>query len=113
MQRFANLFTDGPLKVLNNRFYDAKLLTEDGATFQVHGIQLAFKNIYFRTLFSKNWNHTDVVLIRGIDGDTMGHILCYLYTNRVNLDRDNAVDLWIASDYLLADSLQRLCRDFV
>ncbi|KAG8178245.1 hypothetical protein JTE90_005614 [Oedothorax gibbosus] len=112
MQRFFEIFNDSPFKKLD-KFFDAKLHTEDGVTFQVHRMQLALKNIYFKSMYCGNFSNSTDVLMKSIDGDTLGHVLCYFYTNEVVLSRENVIDLWIASDYFLADSLKQLCRDFV
>ncbi|KAG8183544.1 hypothetical protein JTE90_003891 [Oedothorax gibbosus] len=112
MQRFFEIFSDGPYKDLDQLF-DATLHSEDGVTFQVHRMQLAVKNIYFKTMYCSNFSDSTDVLLKGIDGETLGQVLFYLYTNKAVLNHENVMDLWIASDYFLADSLKEMCRDFV
>ncbi|GFR33895.1 kelch-like protein 30 [Trichonephila clavata] len=110
--RFADIFASDSYKFLET-FADATLRTEDGTKFKVHRIILAYRSIYFKTLFCSDFGDGSDILLKGMDSKTLENVLIYLYTGNIQLDSENAADVLIASDYFMIDPLMKESRSFV
>ncbi|GBM14245.1 hypothetical protein AVEN_167326-1 [Araneus ventricosus] len=78
--------------------YDAVLRTEDGRKFQVHIDLLASQSDFFKALFCDGFGDGRDVLLKGIGAKSLESILEYIYTGSINLNKNNAVDIFVASD---------------
>ncbi|GBN08836.1 Kelch-like protein 3 [Araneus ventricosus] len=94
-------------------FSDAVLRTEDGNKFKINRNLLARHCPFFKALFSGDFGDSIDVLLKGIDAETLGSILVYLYTGTIHLNEEKATKILVASDYLLIDSLVQESRSFV
>ncbi|KAF8778238.1 Kelch-like protein 10 like protein [Argiope bruennichi] len=110
--KFVDVFNSDPYKELDS-FSDGVLRTEDGREFKIHRILLAQRCLFFKVLFCGDFTDGADVLLKGIDAETLDHILVYLYTGTIRLNEENATDILVASDYLLIDPLLQECRSFV
>ncbi|GBM72057.1 Kelch-like protein 3 [Araneus ventricosus] len=94
-------------------FSDAVLRTEDGNKFKINRNLLVRNCPFFEALFSGDFGDGADVLLKGIDAETLGSILVYLYTGTIHLNEEKATKILVASDYLLIDSLVQESRSFV
>ncbi|CAL1273931.1 unnamed protein product [Larinioides sclopetarius] len=92
---------------------DALLRTEDGNSFKIGRDFLARQSPFFKVLFFGDFGDGTDVLLKGIDSETLESILVYLYKGTIHLNKENAPDVLVVSDYLLIDSLLQKSRSFV
>lgn len=90
---------------------DVELVSEDGWKFDVHQVILAQKSIFFRDLFCIYRHDPDSVSIP-IRGNILNEILYFVYTETVEFNKDNFIDIMIASDYLQIDKLELRAKEF-
>jgi kelch-like protein 10 len=71
--------------------------------------------LIFRALFTTEPNdreQTDFLVI-GINSDVLRHVLDYVYTGQVDVNRHNVYDLFVASHNLSVLRLLEVCCDFL
>ncbi|KAK0137665.1 Kelch repeat and BTB domain-containing protein 7 [Merluccius polli] len=83
---------------------------------------LAAASPYFRSMFTGGLNESSctttttrsrVVLIRGVDAESMAAIIDYCYTGRVTLTEGNVQRVYAAADLLQLDYVRRVCAGFM
>ncbi|GAB0099346.1 Kelch-like protein diablo [Sergentomyia squamirostris] len=101
-----------------NIFSDALLRLSDGSSFLVHRLILGIQSQYFLALFKNSLSgdgEGDVreFLIPGIRKEIMEKILQFIYTQQIQLSKENVLEVLTVSDYLLVNDLVEMCKVFL
>jgi hypothetical protein len=100
---------------LNQLLCDCTIKTEDNKNFLVHRIILSASSEYFRALFTNGMADTnqEMIKINGIDSETMGLIIDWIYTKNICIHFENIERLFVAADQLQEFSLFEKCVQFL
>ncbi|KAJ5073758.1 pep-cterm sorting domain-containing protein [Anaeramoeba ignava] len=98
----------------DNNDHDFKIKTED-KTFFCHRSFLKYRSEYFAGMFRSNYqeNQQGEITFPDISTKTMEKVLLFLYTGKVEMDQDNAVDLLLVANKLLIETLKKFCEQYV
>ncbi|KAM7540808.1 hypothetical protein Aperf_G00000021182 [Anoplocephala perfoliata] len=84
----------------------------DGQLFNVHLEILCASSEYFDNVIRHDLDFKDTVSLHNMTPSTFQIVLDYLYTGIVDIDSSNVVDIYIAADFLILNSLLDRCRSF-
>ncbi|XP_048454422.1 kelch-like protein 24 isoform X2 [Rhincodon typus] len=103
-----------------NTFRKSRLFTDvvlriDGEEFHCHRATLSASSIYFRTMFSTNFQESqqNAVDIKGVSADTMDCVIDYMYGGMGIIREDNVQSLLEASDLFQVSMLRQGCEEFL
>lgn len=83
-----------------------------GQLFNVHLEILCASSEYFDSVIRRDLDFKDTVSLHNMTPSTFQIILDYLYTGIVDINSSNVVDIYIAADFLILNSLLDRCRRF-
>ncbi|KAJ5072432.1 pep-cterm sorting domain-containing protein [Anaeramoeba ignava] len=91
-----------------------KIKTPD-RTFFCHRNILKYRSSYFEGLFRSNYQETQQgeITFNDISTQVMEKVLIFLYSGRVEMDRENAVDILLVANKLLIENLKQFSEQFV
>lgn len=95
-------------------FCDVVLKLND-EIFYAHRVVLAAGSPYFYSLFTSNMKEREKAVVEIIipELSVAQDLLNYMYTGSVRISDLNAIELWIAADYLFLDELKLRCYLFL
>jgi len=103
--------------MLNNPISsDMQLTVEgEGGVINAHKIVLASRSEWFKAMLVNQMCEASmkVVVVKEIKFDTLSLLVEYLYTDTVNIDEANVVDLFVAADRFQVKRLQAICENFL
>ena len=92
-------------------FYDFKLVCGDGTEIKCHKIILVSQSKYFQSLLTQEECHLARL---DFSGEVSQACIDFLYSgSSAMISADNVQDLFLASNYLIIETLQALCQDFI
>ena len=113
------VFCTDLVKSLNNLrkegvFCDVSLSVR-GTIFPAHRNVLAANSPYFKALLSSEMkeNFENVVKLDELEAKTVGSILDFMYSGKVTINKENALDLTMAADYMFLPNLKDKGCDFL
>lgn len=83
-----------------------------GKLFKVHLEILCASSEYFDSIIRRDSDFEDIVTLHNMSPVTFQAILDYLYTGYVKITPFNVVDIYVAADFLILNSLLDRCRAF-
>ncbi|VDN31012.1 unnamed protein product [Dibothriocephalus latus] len=105
-------------ELFNNKSYSDISLVVKSTEFPAHRVILASRSEYFRALFYGGLSeaHSSTVHLNGISDTAFYHILCYIYTGRLNLSglaHEDVLDiLGLACQYNFVNLQAALSKHF-
>ncbi|KAL5111980.1 Zinc finger and BTB domain-containing protein 8A [Taenia crassiceps] len=82
----------------------------DGTPFNVHLEILCASSEYFDNIIRRDSVIDDVVSLHNIAPSTFSTLLNYLYTGRIEVNLCNVLDVYVAADFLILNSVLDYCR---
>lgn len=106
---------DGLKRLLDNNEHSDITVEVGNKTFSCHKAVLAAMSPYFDAMFSSGMRETisGHVTFPDMEVDLFENVLNYIYTGKVDLTIENAVELLHISAVLQIKPLQKLCEDFL
>lgn len=88
---------------------------KDGPVINAHKMILATRSEWFKAMLVNNMCESSmrVIAVKDISFDTLSLLVEYLYTDSVNIDESNVVDLFVAADKFQVKRLQAICENFL
>jgi len=97
----------------DNRFSDIVFELDEKASIHAHKIMLCARSEYFSTIFEAAFaeRRQSTIALKEIKLSSFVDLLNYLYTNEIEANSDNFVDLILASDRFLAHDMKLVRND--
>ena len=91
------------------------ILDVEGRKFPAHRCVLASNSRFFYSMFTSSMKEASdkSLKLHSLSPETMGLIVEYFYTSKIDINEINVLDILSASDYLLLASLRKECLSFV
>ena len=91
------------------------VLCIDGAKFNAHKIVVAGCSPYLRAMFTNGMLETEqsVVEIQGIETNTMGLLLDFMYTSTIEINVENVQSILQGASLLGLQTLRTICSHFL
>ena len=105
---FFALYEDG-------KYPDISLKIGPERTLRAHRAVLASFSPYFEALLGDNWKegNKEEIEILGFDEGAVSDLIEFAYTGKINIDKDNALTLLEAANYLGIESVKESCGNFL
>jgi hypothetical protein len=96
----------------NKKFSDTIIISSEGEKIYAHKILLS-RIQYFENLFNSEFieNTQNEIHIDSITNKILLKVIKYIYTTTINIELEEAVQLYEAANYFGLDDLKRLCED--
>ena len=111
-----------PLTVLESftQLYESRSLTDVNltageSTFAAHRVVLAAGSAYFNAMFTNAHIEStqDHIVLNGMDGNSLGLLLNFLYTSKLSITEDNVQNLLAAASLLHITAVVEACCQFL
>ncbi|KAI8514835.1 Broad-Complex, Tramtrack and Bric a brac [Branchiostoma belcheri] len=91
------------------------VLEVEGRRFPCHRLVLSAASPYFRAMFTSDMaeSRQKTVVLQGLDGDTFGEILSYIYSGTLHVSLDRVQHLYQAADLLQLDYVRDTCSSYM
>ena len=105
---FFALYEDG-------KYPDISLKIGPERTLRAHRAVLASFSPYFEALLGDNWKegNKEEIEILGFDEGAFSDLIEFAYTGKINIDKDNALTLLEAANYLGIQTVKESCGNFL
>ena len=99
----------------DGKYADISLKIGPERTLRAHRAVLASFSLYFEALLGDNWKegNKEEIEILGFDEGAVSDLIEFAYTGKINIDRDNALTLLEAANYLGIETVKKACGNFL
>ncbi|XP_044173878.1 kelch-like protein 17 [Acropora millepora] len=99
----------------DGKYTDISLKIGPERTLRAHRAVLASFSPYFEALLGDNWKegNKEEIEILGFDEGAVSDLIEFAYTGKINIDKDNALTLLEAANYLGIEPVKKSCGNFL
>ncbi|KAJ5078487.1 pep-cterm sorting domain-containing protein [Anaeramoeba ignava] len=100
----------------NESYFDFEIICEQNQiSFKTHKSILSSRSEYFKTLFNSKMKEyqENKLILKDVSSSILSSILNYLYSGKIEINLENAIEILIFSSKYLIDELIEICSNFI